>query len=88
MAQSLNHSVDQTLAYHEKSRLDNIIPLNEELINNLNLKIDRRINNGYYFQVATKRKTLPMPNRYKFQPKIKPKKLHPIIKKPKKISTH
>lgn len=87
MTSPLNRSMQHNQTFHEKSRLDNIIPQNQELINNLNLKIDRRINNGYYFQVATKRKTLPIPNRYKFQPKIKPKKVHPIIKKPKKIST-
>ena len=86
MSISLNKSMDNTERHHEKSRLDNILPQNQELINNLNLKIDRRINNGYYFQVDAKRKTLPIPSRYKFQPKLKPKKVHPVYRKPKKIS--
>lgn len=86
MSISLNKSMENAEWYHEKSRLDNILPHNQELINNLNLKIDRRINNGYYYQVDAKRKTLPMPSRYKFQPKLKSKKVHPVYKKPKKIS--
>ena len=86
MSISLNISMDNAERHHEKSRLDNILPQNQELINNLNLKIDRRINNGYYYQVDAKRKTLPIPSRYKFQPKLKLKKVHPVYKKTKKLS--
>lgn len=74
--------------HHVKSRLDYIIPKNEELLNNLNLKIDRRINNGYYFHVAAKRKNFIYSPRNK-GPAIKKKsKIHPVFKKIVKPSIH
>jgi hypothetical protein len=86
MSISLNQTLQINEFQQERSRLDNILPQNENLINNLNLKIDRRINNGYYYQVAAKRKSLPPQNKYKYQSKSKPKKIHPVIKKPKIMS--
>jgi hypothetical protein len=53
----------------------------------LNLKIDRRINSGYYYQVAAKRRTLAYPAKSKSKPKdAKSKKSHPVVKKVKKPS--
>ena len=88
MAEAVGHSRINHEIHHEKSRLDDIIPKNEELLNNLNLKIDRRINNGYYFHVAAKRKSFVYSPKNKSPALKKKPKIHPVFKKVIKPSIH
>ena len=88
MAEAVGHSGINHEIHHEKSRLDDIIPKNEELLNNLNLKIDRRINNGYYFHVAAKRKSFVYSPKNKSPTLKKKPKIHPVFKKVIKPSIH
>lgn len=57
---------------------------NEEIIQNLNKKIGRRLNIGYYCDVPSNSRNLIFPPRKYSPPRALPPKTHRVFKKPKK----
>lgn len=74
--------IDRLMEKMSRVQQDGLLYHNEEIIQNLNKKIGRRLNIGYYIDVPTTSRNLIFPPRKYSPPKNPfPKRKHPVFKR-------